>query len=368
MLESEPKLASRTTLALIALGTLLGFLVGVSALSGDAQGRVNLLFLLLVFAFLPALSLVMSCLLAALKIDGITAAILHSPLWPKQSQFLHSQIGTRKSQQLWLFFQAQVFSLAFAFGSILIFLLLLLGTDINFVWRSTLLEATDLQPILSFIAAPWFYWQEAQPSLALLEQSQNSRILGEPSAFSENWWQFVLAAQLSYNLLPRTFFLLYAIWRYHRETQSAFDPKPIQASSLGTLKENETKPILSNIVYTLQNRYSLYDCSNAPEHCLRFVTRSFGKSLNHTQLSALDTFTIDSGIEAIVVLVKSWDAPLAELKDLLVSSNSDVDKYLLPMDWNDKSITLPLSVHLEEWQRFAATLPNWKILQPGEHS
>ena len=45
---------------LALLGLLTGFLVGLGTLGGDEQGRVNLLFLLLVFAFLPVLTLILS--------------------------------------------------------------------------------------------------------------------------------------------------------------------------------------------------------------------------------------------------------------------------------------------------------------------
>jgi len=50
---------ARTTLALSFLGLLLGIFISAGVLAGDEQGRVNLLFLLLLFAFLPLLSLLL---------------------------------------------------------------------------------------------------------------------------------------------------------------------------------------------------------------------------------------------------------------------------------------------------------------------
>ncbi|MFK7863890.1 MAG: DUF2868 domain-containing protein [Pseudohongiellaceae bacterium] len=365
---TTPTLHNKTTLTLSILGVFLGFFVSAGALSGDSQGRVNLLFLLLLFAFLPALSLVLSGFFAAFKFSGVTAAIIHSPIWPRQGQFLKPEFRTKKSQRFWFFFQSQVFSLAFAFGSVLIYLLLLLGTDINFVWRSTLLEATDLQPILKVIALPWYYWHEAQPTLALLEQSQNSRILGTASAYSENWWQFVLAAQISYNLLPRTLFLILANWKYRKEQKTEPGVSPIPKTSSASEKLDQHQPLLANVVYTLPSRYSLFDWGKAPEHCQKFVTRSFGKPLSINPLSPLDSLEPRTNAEAIVVLVKSWDAPLEELKDLLITTTGEAEKFILPLDWNESIVTEPLDSHLEEWQRFAATLSNWTVLQPGEHS
>lgn len=367
MLTPDSKIGSTTTVALSLLGFILGILIGTGVLSGDSQGRVNLLLLLLLFAFLPAISLVLSAMLGFFNINGVTAAIMNSPFWPRQLQLAQLQIGTGKPRRMWLFFQSQVFALAFATGSLVIFLILLLGTDINFVWRSTLLEATDLQPVLSLIALPWLYWQDAQPSLALLEQSQNSRMAGGPGSYSENWWQFVLAAQLSYNLMPRAVFLLFAGWQYRIALSKELTDSSYSKAAASP-QPQEIKPELSGIVYTLGSRYSLLDWGGAPEHCQRFITSSFGKPVSYLKVSPLESLPGLPEQESLVVLVKSWDAPLAELGDLLATSSPSVEHYLLPLDWNDSSITQPLASHLEEWQRFAATLPNWKVLQPGEHS
>jgi hypothetical protein len=64
-----------------------------------------------------------------------------------------------------------------------------------------------------------------------------------------------------------------------------------------------------------------------------------------------------------VVIVKSWEPPLAELADRLKDIDADADKLILPLDWNDTGIRQPTPAHLDEWRRFAATLPNWQVLQ-----
>lgn len=361
---------TRTTAILAFLGMAVGVLVGAGALSGDEQGRVNLLFLLLVFAFLPVLSLVLSLGLASIKLNGLTAVIVSSRFWPANLSPNPLRLKAGRQRRLWLFFQSQVFSLAFALGSILVFLALLLGTDVNFVWRSTLLNSTDLLPALKLISWPWLFWHDAQPSLQLLQQSQNSRIAGQLSAYSENWWQFILAAQLSYNLIPRALLLLAAHWQYTAAVRLNNKLKTTESEPEENDPSADNPSLLAPIIYTLPNRYQLLKWSHPPPHCQSFITKSFGKPIALFQLSPLglpETTNSDES-NSIVVLVKSWNAPLGELKDILTTLDGNQSKYILPLDWGESAVNVPSPVHLNEWQRFAATLSNWEILQPGEQS
>ncbi|MFT5014716.1 MAG: hypothetical protein ACI9HA_003386 [Dinoroseobacter sp.] len=364
---------ARITLALSFLGLMLGIFISAGVLAGDDQGRVNLLFLLLLFAFLPVFSLLLSLVLLVTKQNGVTAILLDMPFWPKE--FLQAQLNIELGDQRrsWLFFESQVLSLAFAAGSIIVFVALLLGTDVNFVWRSTLLEATDLLPMLQLISKPWGFWIDAQPSLDLLQQSQNSRINGGVSAYSENWWQFVLAAQLTYNLIPRAVLLGLARWRYKHKTKlgSQLDRDDTTVNQR-PLADPET---LATVVYTLPESYQLLDWSSAPEHCRRFITQSFGKPVDLSPLSAnsdINSLQRSAEFTSRVVLVKSWEPPLGEMKDVMELLDSQTQNFILPLDWVGTSIQSASSTHLEEWQRFAGSLglslAEWKVLQPGEHS
>ncbi|MFT7242764.1 MAG: hypothetical protein ACI82A_000104 [Candidatus Azotimanducaceae bacterium] len=370
---------ARITLALSLLGLILGIFISAGVLAGDEQGRVNLLFLLLLFAFLPLLSLLLSLALLLIKHNGLTALLLSLPFWPKE--FLQAQvsIGLGHRRRSWLFFESQVLSLAFAAGSIIVFIALLLGTDVNFVWRSTLLEATDLLPVLQLISIPWAFWNAAQPSLDLLQQSQNSRITGSISAYSENWWQFVLAAQLTYNLIPRAVLLVLARWKYKKKAKLS---SQFERDKTTGIKQHLSDPeTLASVVYSLPDAYQLLDWNNAPEHCQRFISQAFGQPIELCPLTAnTDVNSLQGSTELIsrVVLVKSWEPPLGELKDVLSlielpdSPDSQLENFILPLDWDDTSIKPASTTHLQEWQRFAASLSSsieqWKVLQPGEHS
>ena len=172
------------SLGLGLLGLCCGFLAAYGVLAGDDEGRVNLLFLLLLFAFLPVAGLLLSIfLLVKGGGKGLAGWILDIPLWPRHLKLAMSRLGLTHGRELWLFYQTQILAVSFSAGCLLLYLLLLLGSDITFVWRSTLLEPDDLLPALQAIGFPWRFWPEAQASLALIEQTRDFRL--EPQGMSQ---------------------------------------------------------------------------------------------------------------------------------------------------------------------------------------
>ena len=355
------------SLGLGLLGLSCGFLAAYGVLAGDGQGRVNLLFLLLLFAFLPVVGLVLSLILLAKGGGkGLAGWILNIPLWPRRLTLALPQLGIHHSRELWLFYQTQILALSFSVGSLLLYLLLLLGTDITFVWRSTLLTPDDLLPTLQLIAMPWRFWPEAQASLALIEQTQDFRLesqgIAQPAVGL--WWQYILAAQLVYNLVPRSLMLLVARHKYLTRLQRGgaqqAEAKRDDASAL-----TSDKFPLANLVFTVATPYSLLDWADAPAACHEQIQKQLGAAAATHHIGPLPQADESQWMKShrLVVLVKSWEPPLAELADKLNSIDSSVDKLILPLDWNTAGVRQPNPAHLEEWRRFAATLPNWQVLK-----
>ncbi len=346
-------------------------MIGAGALSGDELGRVNLLFFIFLFAVVPILSLIISCFLLVSNKNGIASLVMNLPFWPKAFElqaFQHELLGSKKN---WLFLQSQCVVLAFAVGGLVVFMGLLLGTDINFVWRSTLLDAKSLLPALKIVALPWQFWTDAQPNLVLLELSQNSRIDQGGNGYSATWWKFAVAAQITYNLIPRLLMLLVAAWRYRQDiVANSVDNLVINMAKARQFSADEPPP-LAGIVYTTPSEYELADWANLPEHCVHFITKSFGGARRKTNINALTAhkkipLKLESGV--LVVAVKSWEPPLAELKDVLDALEHDSTYYILPLDWTETQVVQIKPDHLIEWRRFAATLANWQVLLPGAHS
>lgn len=353
------------------LGLCCGFLLSYGVLAGDSEGRVNLLFLLLLFAFVPVAGLLLSLfflmrgLLSRDGGKGFAGWILDMPLWPKHLTMALPRLGIFHGKQLWFFYQTQILSLSFGVGCLLLYLLLLLGSDISFVWRSTLLEPEDLLPTLRLISLPWSFWPEAQATLALIEQTRDYRLdpQGMASPVVGLWWKYVLAAQLVYNLLPRTIMLFVARQMYTSRLQGSSTDAASTANEQSRAQSG-SKVELADLVTTVVPPYTVLDWASVPAICIEEVKQKFGELAAIHRIGPLPQQFEGNPArsQSLVVLVKSWEPPLAELADRLRLIQSNSDKLILPLDWNENGIQQPTIAHLDEWRRFTATLPDWKVL------
>lgn len=346
---------------LALLGMLVGFLVGFGTLSGDQQGRVNLLFLLLILAFLPVMTLVLSLVFLLRRNGrGLAGWLLELPLWPRHLSAALLELDVRQCRKDWLVHQGQVLGLSFSFGTLFVFLLLLLGTDISFVWRSTILEAADLLPTLQLISFPWRWWPEAQPSLLLLEQTRDFRLSNSALAMPDasQWWRFILAVQVCYSLLPRSLLWLSARQRV-RSQYSASDLQ--QASIVAAAPAVQAAPELAEVVQVVSQPWTLLVWGANQKDCIKAIQSVYGQA---EQVIELEATSKSLAIEhSVVVLVKSWEPPLAELADVLQLLPQQGQRLILPVEWSKQALGEVRPVHFAEWRRFAATLPGWEVLQ-----
>ena len=349
------------------LGLCCGFLAAYGVLTGDDDGRVNLLFLLLLFAFLPVVGLLLSIFLMVKGGGkGLAGWILEIPLWPRHLTLALSRLGFTHGRELWLFYQTQILAVSFSLACLLMYLLLLLGSDISFVWRSTLLEPEDLLPALQAMGTPWRFWPEAQASLALIEQTRDFRL--DPQGMSQPvvglWWKYILATQLVYNLLPRSLMLLVARQKYRARLQQGRlrhvrDSEPRSTAAGGDGNS------LANLTRSVTLPYTLLDWADISPDCYERIQQLLGDAAGINRLGPLrhQPVTHSPLDHSLVVVVKSWEPPLAELADRLNDLDSNADKLILPMDWSDTGVHQPTDAHMDEWRRFAATLANWQVLQ-----
>ncbi|GAB5499616.1 MAG: hypothetical protein PsegKO_19270 [Pseudohongiellaceae bacterium] len=365
----------KPALPLAFLGGFIGLVLSYGVLSGDNQGQVNLLFLLLLFVVVPMFALLLSLLLVVRPGGrGLVGWILEMPFTSPRLRREYLQrdlIGDRKA---WLVYQTQFFSLGFSLGSLFLYLFLLLATDISFIWRSTLLEAEQVLPALNLIALPWAFWGEAQASLSLLEQTRDFRLL--PADQSETvvglWWRYVLAAQVCYSLLPRTLLLVLAGYVLRRRGDRDLQP----GISGDRIRPKPMSQPLAELAGEAPRGGQLLDWAGLPEHIAQTVNSRY-QPRSGIQSVKPDTIYADldaAGADvAIVVLVKAWEPPLAELADFLktIPGAAGRNRLLLPLDWNRDKLQAVNSSHLQEWRRFAATLetgekgrkPPWQVLQ-----
>lgn len=343
MQKNEHLLSLRSLGALGLIALTLGLLASVAVLRGDDFGRVNLLYSLSLFTLLPSIGLVVTLLLLFLgRRNGIAALLIELPLAPKKltSLLLTQRSGVRR--QTALFSLSQSLTLSFATGNLVGFVLMLLATDVSFVWRSTLLDAATLFPILDTLASPWGFWQAAQPSLEMLNQTQDFRLRGAllEGNYVGQWWQFLLAAQLQ---------------------DSGQDPS--HHLTAGTPPPESDK--LAASVSVIPANAVLFDCAHTSDVLLSKIEKSLRVSASVKAPESFD-LKLDSisptSKSPLVIVVRSWEPPLAELADSILEAFSAEQRrnlFIAPIDWESNQqqgdhLIQPVVAHTQEWRRFCA--------------
>lgn len=352
----------------VALGLIaltLGLLASVAVLSGDDFGRVNLLYSLSLFALLPSIGLVVTLLLLFLgRRSGIAALLIELPLAPKTlTSLLFTQRGGVRRQTA-LFSLSQSLVLAFATGNLSGFVLMLLATDVSFVWRSTLLDAATLFPILDTLASPWRWWQAAQPSLEMLNQTQDYRLQGASleGNYVGQWWQYLLAAQLCYSIVPRALLWLFANNKFKRAAQlqdSEQDPN----HQLAVVTPAPESDKLAASVSVIPANAVLFDCAHTSDALLSKIEKSLRVSASVKIPESFD-FKLDgispTSKSPLVIVVRSWEPPLAELADSILAAFTAEQRhnlFIAPIDWESNQhqgdyLIQPTVAHTQEWRRF----------------
>ena len=359
---SVPTLMSRP---IAACGFAFGLLLSIGVLNGDDQGRVNLLYLLVVFMVVPVAGAGLSVfsLLTSKRLNA--AQLLFSlPIWPSSvSNNLH-KLHQGKLDKQWLFLQSQTAALAYSLATLLGFLSLLLVTDINFVWRSTLVDAEQLQGVLTVIAKPWFFWDAAQPSLELLRATQDSRLANDYSNVTQygKWWPFILALLFVYAFLLRG--MLYAVG-----IGAVFRASRVNsAKSNNFINATESKPALgkhklAEITHQIPDDFAIANWAKFTGDNLASLPFSLGSCIEvGPELDEDELLALSEKHRNQLLVVKSWEPPMGELEDYMKQGQG----LIMPVDMEGKNLTAPSKNHLQEWQRFTEKSTNWQVFQPAQ--
>lgn len=118
-------------------------------------------------------------------------------------------------ERWWATGAMQAFGVAFNVGALAVILGRVAFSDLAFAWATTLeVSAAELTTTLSALATPWgWVWPAAVPDGALVEATRYSRLeaaytgAGAQRAIDPAlvgaWWRFLVAAVVTYGLLPR---------------------------------------------------------------------------------------------------------------------------------------------------------------------
>lgn len=288
---------------LVWLGAgVLGFLLTAASLSYSPSGRINILWIWGIWAFLPALGSLVS-LWAVVK--GAQTPWLFQ--WRQKGAPWFPEPVVRWRMFFWL----QWFWCVVALGMVVGFGVHLVFTDLAFAWSTTvLLDSDGLATGLQVIALPWSgFWPAAVPDAELLTNTRFERI--DPAASTvqaTDWWPFLLASLLFYNLLPRLLLagLCYVRWRLLQRTGVSITHRHEDKGGLSTLDELQQAPVSAwqgdPVVAWEQSR---------PEAALVLGLQGWDDDKQ-----ALDDF-LQRQPKRLCWLVKGEHSPVAELADLM---------------------------------------------------
>src|SRR5690606_29701783 len=151
------------------------------------------------------------------RIDGDRADLL---LWPEARGPAVARFA-RWQMLVW----SQAGALAFNLAALATAVALIAFTDLAFGWSTTLrVDGEDARRITNVLATPWaWFWPEAVPSASLIESSRFFRLASaSPPAISAEtltgWWPFLLAAIVTYGLVPRCVLLIVSLIRLRAAT------------------------------------------------------------------------------------------------------------------------------------------------------
>lgn len=203
--------------------------MGVAGLQYTPEGRINLMLIWLLWCGLPFLG---AC------VSGVLMFRKHQPPWLiRFAKRPGWQVDGQFLMQLW-FKLHQLWCLV-GFGILLSFLILLLFTDLAFGWSSTLItDPHRIHALIEIISFHWqAYWPAAVPSAELIESTRFVRISqnAEGIVNAGDWWPFLLASLLTYNLLPRCLLMMVCLI----QLRDASSKKQLSVSSSQSLDSSK---------------------------------------------------------------------------------------------------------------------------------
>ncbi|MEQ8233205.1 MAG: DUF2868 domain-containing protein [Gammaproteobacteria bacterium] len=260
------------------------------------------------------------------------------PPGPVTRQWLRWQILT------W----SQLAAVAFNLGALAVAAALIVFTDLAFGWGTTLdIDAAGMQRVTVALAWPWHaLWPAAVPDPMLIENSRIFRLQGAvdaalPARALTGWWPFLVCAVSVYGLLPRVALLLLALARLRAGTRRLLLDDPRVRALLDRMHEPsvefttsarehppEVRPSMSRqapgvaaraiaIVWAdaLADDAAAERFVTSTRHHVEQVLRAGGSTIDEdeTTLTAVSARSAD----AILIVVRGWEAPLLDLVDFL---------------------------------------------------
>ena len=370
-----------------ALGRVLALLFGCSSMAmfllTSGRGLVNVFMFLLLFVFVQLLLCTVAAWVMARTVGGAEPVVL--PLNPARvlvARAFPDRRYLREAQSVLrlLFLRyGQELGAIFTLGAVAAFFVVLALSDFTFVWGSTFqLSDSLVEQMTAWMASPWSAWlPQATVSGDLIFATRFHPAITALSPTNiedmRGWWPFLIMAMVTYGLLPRLLLWLLSKFFYRRQMRAAFVRLPGSERVLARMKAPLVRtqgegpggfaPELENSPVVIDRRLLLLNWANALAPVditsfAEFASVPEGNVINAglgplpDELEQLeDRFA--KPVEHVLVAVKSWEPPMADLADFLdnFASVPRCTLFLIPLPHKSVSTT-----RLGDWQLFARAL------------
>ncbi len=364
----------RAAALILGGATMLGFL-----LASD-RAVVNVFYFLLIFVLLQFFLALGSGTVMLRSLRGNPPAVF--PLNPARlvaSRALPDARYLRENSsvvRLLLLRYGQEFGAVFTLGAMTVFLGLLAFTDFSFVWGSTFgLVDETVGSLTRMLGLPWSAWMPAAtvtPEMIADTRYNPAQLDLETmnDLSRRGWWPFLFMCMAVYALLPRMILWVMSRLAFNREVRRMFVRQPGAEAVLSRMRapavqtqadepEQSTEPQAVELDESLMlldwagalgtGSLSDFDGLSRVPADNRLVAGLGSPNDDHACVSALNSYRPES----LLVAVKSWEPPMADLADVLagVDGLSRCELCLVPLPGKT------VSEHsLEEWRAFARDL------------
>lgn len=402
------------------LGLLLGWAAAVGVFYFDGNERVNVIAIFATIVLLPAILLIPFLLAAAprqilawipggLALGGLARglspgklALLVNRLLPRSHRETFARVFQKWERherlfagvQKWCVLRwSQLLAVSFQIAAVTAAFCLVVFTDLSFGWSTTLAsgnaeqDANRVHALTASIATPWSWaWENAEPTAELVRESRYFRIESRPVSSEEaarlgGWWPFIVMAMLVYGLLPRLITLAWASHRQTSATRHALANLPGLSTVLRRLHnlhlqtEANEPEYAGNAAPSTKPVPAYTTVAGTPDVVINWAEVPVSDALLASVLKDLpvhkaggsSSLDADANLikqlgstehqaNAILILVKSWEPPLAEFTDFLTELRKSIgdgrEVIVLPVGAGEgDTIAVADSKHADVWHR-----------------
>ncbi len=388
----------------VAIALILGAITAGGLLSYSGKEPVNILYFLFFVFFLPLISglITLYSIFTATK-ESEVRTFFTTFIWNKIFSFLQKRQNLdllefkipKEILNLKIVLFSIKFSLSFYIGFALSFLIMVIGEDIAFGWRSTLkITVDEFYSLIKLIAAPWWFLDGAIPSKELIQSSHYYRLGGgvDPNLIKNvsllgEWWKFLFMSVLVYGIFFRILLLVFTkiklntLWKEKILSLEGVQEKlfKIKTPLISTQTKKEEQPLTYESLPDLEE---LKETQTKDEEILNAIGWSFKEVELEPALEVLgikvkniyeaggaksleeDMELIDKINEKTWLFIKSWEAPTMDFFDFvedLLSKEVEVIIYPIGLEsqnfiakeedikiWQDKLLSLGIKLKIKE--------------------